>query len=145
MLAYYRDCALTFALFGAMSRGFFAALTLVVLMHQAGATTQTTTMVIQNQTGTVVTGLNISTKTGPCIEIINSTNITIEQSQIGPCGTNASTAASQGISISGSSANIYDNYIHVENVASVCSDDSHDGIYISNSSNNVNIQGNVIA
>src|SRR5205807_17562 len=67
-------------------------------------------------------------------------------SQIGPCGTDQSTADSQGIAISGnSSVNIYDSYIHVENQAATC-DDSHDGIFISyNGTSQVNIQGNVIA
>src|SRR5579863_4409275 len=145
MLSKYRDSEFAVGFLRPMVRGCLAALMLAVLTQHAQATTQTTTMVIQNQTGTVVTGLNISTTSGPCIQIINSTNITIEQSQIGPCGTNASTTASQGIYVSGSSANIYDNYIHVENQAATCNDDSHDNIFITNSSNNVNIQGNVIA
>jgi hypothetical protein len=146
MLGNYKDRRWTLAFHRPMARGFFAAFILAILtQHAQAATTQTKTMVIQNQTGTVVTGLTISTTTGPCIQIINSTNITIEQSQIGPCGTNASTAASQGIYVSGSSANIYDNYIHVENQAATCNDDSHDNIYITSSSNDVNIQGNVIA
>jgi hypothetical protein len=146
MFGKYKSRELMLVFFRSPARTFIPALLLAILtQHAQAATTQTKTMVIQNQTGTVVTGLNISTTTGPCIQIINSTNITIEQSQIGPCGTNASTAASQGISISGSSANIYDNYIHVENQAAVCDDDSHDNIFITGSSNNVNIQGNVIA
>src|SRR5579863_4611605 len=145
MLSKYRDSEFAVGFLRPMVRGCLAALMLAVLTQHAQATTQTTTMVIQNQTGTVVTGLNISTTSGPCIQIINSTNITIEQSQIGPCGTNASTTASQGIYVSGSSANIYDNYIHVENQAATCNDDSHDNIFITNSAKNVNIQGNVIA
>jgi hypothetical protein len=68
----------------------------------AGMTsTQTTTLVIQNQSGLVISGLNISTTSGDCIQIINSTNVTIAASRIGPCGTNNTTANSRGLYISG--------------------------------------------
>lgn len=77
--------------------------------------TQGQTLVIQNQNNRVYSGLNITTtaKSGlDCIQIIDSTNITIENSQIGPCGGN-------GINIhnnTGTTSNIqiYDSYIHPE-------------------------------
>jgi hypothetical protein len=145
MLAHYKDRALPSPFLGHMLRGFLAALALAILTHHAQAATQTTTMVIQNQNGTVVSGLNISTTKGPCIQIINSTNITIKQSQIGPCGDNNTTNNSQGIYITGSTGvNIYDSYIHVENQSSTCGD-SHDSIQIANNPGPVVIQGNVIA
>jgi len=100
-------------------------------------------IVINGQNGTVISGL-IITSTGDCVQIINSTNITIKDSQIGPCGTAGNTSNGHGVSISGGSGiNILDNYIHVENLASGCCD-SHDGILTTNTSG-VTIQGNVIA
>jgi hypothetical protein len=101
-------------------------------------------LVIRNQNTQTFSGLSISTTSEPCAQIINSTNIT-KGSQIGPCGTNNTTSASQGIVINGGGGiNIYDNYIHVENLASGCCD-THDGVLINHGATDVTIQGNVIA
>ena len=79
------------------------------------------------------------------MDVINSTNITITDSNIGPCGTDNSTSPSNGVHITGGSGNnIYDSYIHVENLASGCCD-THDGVLIDGSSANDTVQGNVIA
>ena len=79
------------------------------------------------------------------MDIINSTNVTITNSEIGPCGTEDSTLPSNGIHISGGSGdNIYDSYIHVENLASGCRD-THDGVLIDSNSSNDTVQGNAIA
>lgn len=124
------------------------ALIFSVLFTAVGITeaaTQTTTLTISGQNNVLISGLTISTTSGDCIDIVNATNVTIQASQIGPCGTNNSTNSSKGISISGgSSINVYDSYIHVENLASSCGD-SHDGIYINSTSGPVTLQGNVIA
>lgn len=125
------------------------ALVLSILFAAAGiaeASTQTTTLTISGQNNVVISGLTISTTSGDCIDIVNSTNVTIQASQIGPCGTANSTNNSRGIYISGNSSgiNIYDSYIHVENLASSCGT-SHDGIFITNTNGPVTIQGNVIA
>lgn len=110
-----------------------------------GRTTRTTTLTISGVSNVTYNDLDISTTSGDCIDITNSTNVTIKASRIGPCGTNNSTAASNGINISGSSTvNIYDNYIHVENLASACCD-THLGIKISNASSGIDIEGNVLA
>ncbi len=59
-----------------------------------GATAQTQAggqLIIKNQSNKVYSGLNITTAAGSgkdCIQIIDSSNITIESSQIGPCGGN---------------------------------------------------------
>jgi hypothetical protein len=147
MLAHNRNQLHPHIRFETLLRTFLAVLVLGSVASQGIAqTTQTTTLTISNQNGTVISGLTISTTSGPCISISNSTGITIQNSNIGPCGDNNSTNNSQGIYISGnSSVNIYDNYIHVENQSSVCGD-SHDNIQIKNNgSTPVNIQGNVIA
>ena len=112
--------------------------------NSASSTPMTTTLVIDGQNGTTYSGLQISTTRGDCVDITNSTNITIENSNIGPCGTNNSTASSNGIYISGGSGiNIFDSYIHVENQASQCCD-THDGVKVFKSSTDI-VQGNVIA
>jgi hypothetical protein len=73
------------------------------------------------------------------------TNVTIENSDIGPCGTNNTTSSSRGVYINGGSGNnIYDSYIHVENLASGCCD-THDGVVVDGGSTGDTIQGNVIA
>jgi hypothetical protein len=95
-------------------------------------------IVIRNQSGTVIEGLSITSGSGDCVTIIDSTNITIQNSEIGPCGGN-------GVSISGGSGiNIFDSYIHPETLASRCCD-RNDGIYSIGGTRNLLIQGNVIA
>jgi hypothetical protein len=109
------------------------------------SSTPSTTMTIKGQSDAVISGISISTTVGPCIVVDRSTNITIQNANIGPCGANDSDAAAQGIVIqNGSSVNVYDNYIHVENQAHTCGD-SHDGILVvNNGAGPVDIQGNVI-
>jgi Right handed beta helix region len=93
-------------------------------------------IVINGQSGTVVQGLHITSTTGDCVEIINSTNITIQNSEIGPC-------AGNGIKITGGNGiNVYDSYIHPETLG-CC--DNNDGIFATGSPQNIVIQGNVIA
>lgn len=95
-------------------------------------------IVINGQNGTVITGLKITSTIGDCVQIINSTNITIKNSEIGPC-------KGRGVRISGgNNNNVYDSYIHVENAASGCCD-TCDGILIDGGSSYITIQGNVIA
>jgi hypothetical protein len=97
-------------------------------------------LIIQNQSNKVYKGLNISTgsRSGQdCVVITNSTNITIEDSQIGPCGGN-------GINISGGSGiHIYDSYIHPETHQNICCD-YNDGV-LAQYTSQITIQGNVIA
>src|SRR5262249_20456136 len=93
----------------------------------------------------VYSGLHISNPAGDCIQIINSTNITIQASNIGPCGTNGS-ASGRGIYVNASSAiNIYDSYIHPATVRGMQCCATHAGVDIENNSSNVLVQGNVIA
>ena len=95
-------------------------------------------IVINGQNGTVITGLKITSTTGDCVQIINSTNITVKNSEIGPC-------KGRGVHISGgNNNNVYDSYIHVENPPSGCCD-TRDGILIKGGSSYITIQGNVIA
>lgn len=94
-------------------------------------------IVISGQNGTVISGVTITSNVGDCVKIINSTNITIENSEIGPC-------AGNGVSISGGSRiNIFDSYIHPETLAAKCCD-YNDGIIASGTSNLL-VQGNVVA
>jgi Right handed beta helix region/Carboxypeptidase regulatory-like domain len=94
-------------------------------------------IVINGQNGTVIDGLTITSTTGNCVTILNSTNITIQNSEIGPC-------AGNGIQITGGSGiNVYDSYIHPETYSQLCCD-HNDGIFAATTSN-LTIQGNVIA
>lgn len=94
-------------------------------------------IVIQGKNGTVLDHLRISSAKGDCVTIQNSANITVKNSEIGPC-------AGSGIRISGGSGiNIYDNYIHPDAPVSACCDKS-DGIFAA-STTGLTIQGNVIA
>ena len=96
-----------------------------------------TTFVISNQHHQMYSHLNVSTTSGDCVQVTNSSDITIEASQIGPCGGN-------GVNISGSSAiRVFDNYVHPETLSPGCCD-NNDGILVTNSSS-VAVQGNVIA
>ena len=100
---------------------------------------------ISGQNGVVIKNMSITSVTGNCITVKHSKNITVESSQIGPCGTAGGSTLGNGIQISDSSGvHIYDNYIHPETHTSTCCD-YHDGIYGSGGNRDVVIQGNVIA
>lgn len=94
-------------------------------------------IILKGKRGTVIDHLKISSSTGDCVTILDSANITVINSEIGPClGT--------GIRIAGGAAiSIYDNYIHPEAPLSPCCDKS-DGIFATGTTN-LTIQGNVIA
>ena len=95
-------------------------------------------IVINGENGTVIRGLKITSTTGNCVTVTNSTNITIEESEIGPCGGN-------GIKIyGGSGINVFDSYIHTETQSPGCCD-HNDGIFATAAPHNLTIQGNVIA
>jgi hypothetical protein len=95
-------------------------------------------IVINGQNGTVIEGLRITSNSGTCVTITNSTNITIQNSEIGPC-------AGNGIKIvGGNGINIFDSYIHPETLASGCCD-HNDGIFATGGTQDLLIQGNVIA
>jgi hypothetical protein len=99
---------------------------------------------IIGKSGVVVRGLRITSTSGNCVTIANSSDIAIEGSEIGPCGDSNTTNLSNGVSIvGGDHIAVSDNYIHVENAASACCD-THDNILVQGSSY-VAIQGNVIA
>lgn len=106
-------------------------------------------LIIQDQTNKVYSGLDITTAASSgkdCIQIVDSTNITIRNSQIGPCGGNGINIFTSQSSTSG--IQIYDNYIHPETHKNLCCD-FNDGILVEgalgNDVSNVLIQGNVIA
>ena len=112
---------------------------------QSSTVTLTSTLVVtaanDDQT---FSNYKISSSSGDCVLIQGATNVTFDNSEVGPCGTNNTTSLSNGIHITASRGiNVYDSYIHVENLASGCCD-THDGILVESSSN-INIQGNVIA
>ena len=111
------------------------------------ATTLTSTLVLTSaNNGQTFNNYRISTTSGPCISATGASNVTISNSNIGPCGTDNSTAASQGIVFNGGSGNqVYDSYIHVENkTASTAGVETHAGILASGSPY-LTAQGNVIA
>jgi hypothetical protein len=96
-----------------------------------------TTLIISNQHHRTYKHLSIGTLTGDCIDVENSADITIEASQIGPCGGN-------GISISGGrSLRIIDSYVHPETQSTGCCD-HNDSIFVAGATS-VTIQGNVLA
>jgi hypothetical protein len=101
-------------------------------------------IMIDGQNGTVVQGLHITSTEGNCITVRNSTNISIKNNQIGPCGIASGKTLGNGISLSGNTTvYIFDNYIHEATLSSSCCD-YHDSIFGTNFNNGVTIQGNVI-
>jgi DNA-binding winged helix-turn-helix (wHTH) protein len=111
----------------------------------APPTTRTTTLVITSaDNGKSFSNYKISTTSGNCVVIDGASNVTFQGSDIGPCGTSNTTSPSNGIYVIGGTENkIYDNYVHVETLASGCCD-SHIGILIERSSYGV-IEGNIVA
>jgi hypothetical protein len=84
-----------------------------------------------------ISGLHITSTSGDCVTLDNTSNITIQQSEIGPC-------AGNGITISGgNTVNIYDDYIHPDAPLHPCCDVG-DGIFAYLTAD-VTIWGNVIA
>src|SRR5271155_587130 len=99
--------------------------------------TESGPIVINGRDGTVVQGLKITSTKGDCVRIVNSRNVTIQNSEIGPC-------AGNGVFISGGDGiNIFDSYIHPETLSPRCCD-HNDGVLALEPANLV-IQGNVIA
>jgi len=95
------------------------------------------TLLIEGQHRRLYRGLRVTTTSGDCVRILGSTDITIEQSQIGPCGGN-------GIVVSGGGVvRIYDSYIHPETRSKGCCD-NNDGILMENT-HDVTVQGDVVA
>jgi hypothetical protein len=95
------------------------------------------TLTIRNQHHRVYKNLEISTLMGDCIDLDNSADVTIEVSQIGPCGGN-------GIGVAGGHRlQILDSYIHPETKSRGCCD-RNDGIFVDGATA-VTIQGNVLA
>lgn len=94
-------------------------------------------LVIRNQHHRVYSGVSISTRTGDCIQVQHSTDITIEAFQVGPCG-------GTGVAIDGgNNIKILDSYIHPETKSHGCCD-RNDGIFVKGATG-VTIQGNVLA
>jgi hypothetical protein len=92
---------------------------------------------ISGQSGVVIQGLHVTNPSGDCVTVTDSTNITIRQSEIGPCSGN-------GIVVNnGKTINIFDNYIHPEGMLAGCCDFT-DGIF-ANGTQSLTVQGNVIA
>src|SRR5712691_5362986 len=62
---------------------------LILLFGQGTATNRNLhhPLWIRHESGTTYSGLTISTEYGPCVEIASSVNVTIKNSNIGPCGT----------------------------------------------------------
>ena len=89
--------------------------------------------------GQTFNNYQISTTSGNCVSMVGVTNVTFQNSRVGPC-------QGQGINIDNNSTNvkIYDNYIHVDNLASGCCD-TRDGVKIAGTSSFVTVKGNVIA
>ncbi|MGI8959269.1 MAG: hypothetical protein ACR2IV_05835 [Bryobacteraceae bacterium] len=113
-----------------------------------GQTTLTSTLTLTStNNGQTFDNYRISTTSGPCVKMTGVSNVTISNSNIGPCGQDNSDADSNGIEIiDGTGNNIYDSYIHVENRAltnSFSSTASHAGVE-GKATANLTIQGNVV-
>jgi len=94
-------------------------------------------IVIRNQHHRVYKNLTIVTTSGDCVQVEDSYEITIETSQIGPCGGN-------GVAVNGGEMiAIYDSYIHPQTRSSGCCD-HNDGVLLQNAKK-VTVWGNVIA
>jgi Right handed beta helix region len=115
------------------------ALTALILTTAVmpASTVGTKGLSIRGQRDKVYTGLRIASENGNCVSIVNSFNITIEASDIGPCDGHAIYI------IGGGGNNVFDSYLHSEHAGRGCCD-NHEGVHVRNASN-ITIQGNVIA
>jgi hypothetical protein len=93
--------------------------------------------IIRNQSHRVYKRLRITSSTGDCVQIIDSHDITIANSEIGPC-------AGNGVNISGGDGiQIFDSFIHPETLSRGCCD-RNDGV-LAHDTSRITVQGNVIA
>ena len=93
--------------------------------------------------GQTFNNYRISTTSGPCVLGNGVSNVTIENSNIGPCGSSSGSDAS-GVHFEGGSGNaVYDSYIHVQTNGSG-NNMTYAGIFFDGSTNGT-AQGNVIA
>jgi regulation of enolase protein 1 (concanavalin A-like superfamily) len=108
---------------------------------------------INGQNGTVYENLHVTSTSGPCVTITNSTNITFHNMEVGPCNSSDANSTYNGQALvitGGSGIKILDSYIHAESPGIVnrtnnqTTFDVGDNI-MCNDSTNVLIQGNVIA
>lgn len=104
-------------------------------------------------TGSVIENVHVTTTAGPCVTITNASNITIHNSELGPCGSADTNSLSneQAVSISGGAGiRILDSYLHAEapgivhKTAKQVNYDVGDNI-LCNGSTGLLIQGNVIS
>jgi hypothetical protein len=130
LLAFLAGCGVTNPGPGAANR---TAASSMRARRQAGGST----FVILNQHHRVYKALAVTTASGDCVQVTDSTDITIEASQIGPCGGN-------GINVNGGgSVRILDSYIHPETQSPGCCD-HNDGVLLQNT-REATVRGNVIA
>lgn len=143
--------------YGATAQTIAATVTLGSATQPSAASTpitMTTTLTLTSaNNGQTFDHYRISTTNGPCVKMVNVSNVIISNSEIGPCGQNNSDNDSTGIEIIGGSGDkIYDSYIHVENRArtnSFSPTRSHSNIQGSGSGGSggptdITVQGNVI-
>jgi Right handed beta helix region len=104
----------------------------------SGQTVLTSTLTITSaDNGKVFNNYKISTTSGDCVDVNGATNVTIQNSDIGPC-------AGHAVLLNGGSNNsVYDSYLHSEGPGNGCCD-NHEGVHVLNESGDA-IQGNVIA
>ena len=92
---------------------------------------------LTGQTGVTLTGLHITSTTGPCVVISKGTQVTLEGCEIGPCaGVAVHVMDSDQITVA-------DCYVHPEFKATSCCDTA-DGLFVERTTN-MTIQGNVVA
>ena len=101
----------------------------------------TTTLTLTSaDNGQTFNNYRISTTSGPCIEADDVSDVTIENSDIGPCGDGSNQGS--GIYFDGGSGNkVYDSYIHTQTPNTGF--EVQDGILASGSTD-LTVQGNVI-
>jgi hypothetical protein len=98
---------------------------------------------ISGQNGAIFENLHVTNPSGPCVMLTNSSNITIHNSEVGPCGAQAITTNG------GNNIRVLDSYLHAETPGIVgrsgnqATFDTGDNIYCNNTTNLL-IQGNVI-
>jgi acid phosphatase len=123
--------------FDAAGNSATASVTVSVSNGGTGGLTPSGPVTVSGQSGVTIQNLHITNPNGDCVTVTNSTNITIRQSEIGPCKVN-------GVVVSGGNTiSVLDNFIHPEGTLSGCCDVT-DGVF-TNGTSNLTIQGNVIA
>jgi parallel beta-helix repeat protein len=84
------------------------------------------------RSGQVIENVHITTTSGPCVVLTNVANVTIRNSEIGPCGSSGNVNSHGIVTIGASNITISSNVIHDVSTGAYITDSSHPVVFEKN-------------